>query len=213
VEVLAFEGGDRVRGAHLSNGRSLPCDIVVVGKGVRPAIDCVPRERIAVDLGILVDGHLATSAPGIYAAGDVAEAMDIARGRRWVNAIWPEAAAQGMVAGMNMAGRAVAYPGSLSRNTIRIFGLDLMTGGIVTPEETAGCQVLQRHDPRRRTYRKLVLREGRLVGAVLAGEIVQGGLLLSLIRSRVPLEIPPEELLSGALNYRLLLPGAARRPV
>jgi NAD(P)H-nitrite reductase large subunit len=211
VEALSFEGGDRVRAAHLSNGSSLPCDLVVVGKGVLPALGFVPRDHIAVDLGILVDRFMETSTAGIYAAGDVAEAVDIARQRRWVNAIWPEAAAQGMVAGMNMAGRRVVYPGSLSRNVMRIFGLEVMTGGLVNPADGEDCRVFQHHDPRRGTYRKLVFRDRLLVGAVLAGDIAQGGMLLSLIRSRLPSAASPETLLSPALNYRHLMPAGAGR--
>jgi NADPH-dependent 2,4-dienoyl-CoA reductase/sulfur reductase-like enzyme len=57
---------------------------------------------------------------GIFAAGDVAESVDIARKTRWVNAIWPEAVTQGCIAGTNMTGRQVSYKGSLSRNVLRI---------------------------------------------------------------------------------------------
>ena len=64
VEVTAFEGNGRVRTAHLSDGSRLDCQLVVVGKGVLPALDFVPRAKIQVDLGIVVDDHLQTSAPG-----------------------------------------------------------------------------------------------------------------------------------------------------
>ncbi|MFW5640016.1 MAG: NAD(P)/FAD-dependent oxidoreductase, partial [Thermodesulfobacteriota bacterium] len=73
IEVVAFEGRDRVDTAHLSDGSTLPCDMVIICKGVLPALDFIPRDRISVDLGLLVDEHLETSIPGIYAAGDAAE--------------------------------------------------------------------------------------------------------------------------------------------
>ncbi|MDZ7581941.1 MAG: FAD-dependent oxidoreductase [Deltaproteobacteria bacterium] len=102
IEAIAFEGNGRVRAAHLSDGSLLPCDMVVIGKGVLPALAFVPRDRIRTDLGIVVDGRMQTSAAGIFAAGDVAEHVDIARSTPWVNAIWPEAVNQGRIAGLNI---------------------------------------------------------------------------------------------------------------
>jgi NAD(P)H-nitrite reductase large subunit len=135
IEATAFTGTDTVREAHLSDGSRLECQLVVIGKGVTPAVDFVPQERIHMDLGIVVDDHLQTSTPGVYAAGDVAEAMDVVRKRSWVNAIWPVAVEQGRIAGANMAGRPVKYRGSLGRNVIRVFGMDVLSGGILAAPE------------------------------------------------------------------------------
>jgi len=206
VEAAAFEGNGRVAMAHLSDGSRLPCDMVVIGKGVFPARGFIPREKIKVDAGILVDEHLQTSAPGVFAAGDVAESIDIARRTPWVNAIWPEAVVQGRIAGMNMAGHPAAYPGSLSRNVIRIFGLDVMAAGIATPPETGGFEVLQAADRRARTYRKLVFKGDRLVGMVLVNAIEQGGVLMALIQSATPVRLPREALLEPGFNFRQLMP-------
>jgi len=204
TDVAAFDGNGAVRRAHLSDGTEIPCDMVVVGKGVLPALGFVPRDKIAVDLGILVDEHLRTTAPDIYAAGDVAESMDIARNSRWVNAIWPEAVAQGRIAGMNMAGRTVAYKGSLSRNVIRIFGLDVMTAGIVNPPGDDRYKIVSAIDRRRRSYRKLVFHEDRLVGMTLVNDIEQGGVLVALIQGGVAVRIPGEKMLAPGFNCRRL---------
>lgn len=206
AEVTAFEGDTAVRCAQLSDGSTVPCDLVVIGKGVLPALDFVPREAIDVDLGVVVDRHLETSAAGIYAAGDAAEADDIARKTRWVNAIWPEAVTQGRLAGMNMAGRPTPYTGSLGRNVIRIFDLDVMSGGLVNPPPDARYTVLQHHDRGRRRYRKLVFRYDRLVGMVLVNAIEQGGILLSLIQGEIPIRVPRETLMAPTFNFRQLLP-------
>ena len=148
VEVERFEGNGAVSGALLSDGSHRDCQLVVVGKGVYPAVSFLPPE-IEVDLGIVVDEYLQTRVEGVYAAGDVAESFDVARRRQWVNAIWPVAAEQGRVAGMNMAGRPVAYPGSLGRNVIRIFDLDVMTAGLVNPpDERGGVRGGQQDRPR-----------------------------------------------------------------
>ena len=205
VEVIGFDGGPAVRNARLSDGSHIGCDLVVVGKGVLPAHAFLDRSQVDVDLGIMVDAHMRTSASNVYAAGDVAEAVDLARGTRWVNAIWPEAVAQGRLAGMNMAGRPVAGNGSLGRNVIRIFDLDVMTGGIVSPTATDGLEILRRHDPLGRCYQKLVFQEDRLVGMVMVNRIEQGGVLLALIQRRTPIPGPKENLLSSGFNYARLL--------
>jgi NAD(P)H-nitrite reductase large subunit len=209
AEVTAFEGQTTVRSAHLSDGSTVPCDLVVIGKGVLPALDFVPRAAIAVDLGVVVDQYLETSAAGIFAAGDAAEAHDIARKTRWVNAIWPEAVTQGRLAGTNMAGRPTPYRGSLGRNVIRIFDLDVMSGGLVNPPPDARYTVLQHDDPGRRRYRKLVFRYDRLVGMVLVNAIEQGGVLLSLIQGEIPIRMRREALMAPTFNFRQLLPVTA----
>jgi nitrite reductase (NADH) large subunit len=205
VSVCAFEGNGSVRAAVTDAGTRLPCDMVIIGKGVLPCRTFLPKEQIEVDLGVVVDEHLQTSVPGIYAAGDVAEMVDIARGRRWVNALWPEAAGQGRVAGLNMAGRPVAYPGSLSRNVMRVFDLDVLTVGNANPREDSGCRVVQTGGADRKHYRRLVLKDDLLVGAVLINRIEQGGVLRSLIENRIPIRLPPERLIEPGFNFGRLL--------
>ncbi len=205
TSVTAFEGNSTVEGALLSDGSTLPCDLVVVGKGVLPALSFVPRSTISQGLGILVDEHMETTRKGIFAAGDVAECMDIARKTPWVNAIWPEAVMQGRAAGMNMAGRKVSYTGSLSRNVMRIFDLDLMTLGLVDPGPDSQCDVIYAKDSRNNFYRRLVFRENFLVGAILVNNIEQGGILLALIQNRTPLSISKRKLLEPGFNFRQLM--------
>ncbi|MBT3259907.1 MAG: NAD(P)/FAD-dependent oxidoreductase, partial [Deltaproteobacteria bacterium] len=142
---------------------------------------------------------------GVFAAGDVAEHFDIARKTRWMNAIWPEAAMQGRVAGMNMAGRNVSYAGSLSRNVMRIFDLDLMTMGLANPKADSEYDVLNAHGFRNNLYRKLVFRGNVLVGAVLVNGIEQGGLLLALIQNETPISISRKKLLEPGFNFRQIM--------
>jgi NADPH-dependent 2,4-dienoyl-CoA reductase/sulfur reductase-like enzyme len=170
-----------------------------------PSLAFVPRDRMDVDLGIVVDETLQTSRTDIYAAGDAAEAVDIARQKRWVNAIWPEAAAQGRIAGLNMAGRRVAYKGSLSRNVMRVMDLDVMTLGLVNPSDDENLDVCSAADRRTKTYRKLVFRNNRLAGAMLVNDIEQGGLLRALIAQEIPITIDKTRLLSKRFNYGQLL--------
>jgi NAD(P)H-nitrite reductase large subunit len=205
VSVTAFEGNGRVSRALLDNGTQLACDLVVIGKGVLPSLDFVPRDRMDVDLGIVVDETLQTSVPGIYAAGDVAESIDIARQRRWVNAIWPEAATQGRVAGLNMAGRRMCYPGSLSRNVMRVYGLDVMTLGHANPEAGQGLRRISTGGPQQGYYRSLIFHGEVLVGAVLINRIEQGGILRALIENQVPVSLPDDVLMAPGFNFSKLL--------
>jgi NAD(P)H-nitrite reductase large subunit len=207
AEPAAFEGNGKVREAVLTDGTRLQCDIAVIGKGVDPAVSFLPRDKIKVDLGIVVDEHLETSLPGVFAAGDVAEHFDIARKTRWVNAIWPVAVEQGRLAGMNMTGRKVSYPGSLSRNVIRIFGTDVLTAGLVNPPANGDFESICAHDPHSKTYRKLVFRGDKLVGLVMVNRVEQGGVLMSLIHNEIPLKIRAirERLAAPSFNYSQLL--------
>jgi NAD(P)H-nitrite reductase large subunit len=205
ISVEAFEGNGSVTGAALSDGTHMPCDLVVVGKGVLPALSFVPRNKIDIDLGILVDEHMETSTAGIFAAGDVAESVDISRKTRWVNAIWPEAASQGRIAGTNMTGRPMSYKGSLSRNVLRVLNLDVMTMGLVNPPDTSEYEVICAGEPRRRTYRKLVFRNNILTGAVLINAIEQGGIYMGLIQNEIPLNVPIRVLSQPSFNFKQLM--------
>lgn len=208
VEVAAIESDRQgsVTRATLSNGQALDCQMIVVGKGVWPSVKFLGHDRVRVDAGIIVDDHLQTDVEGVFAAGDVAEHFDIARQTRWMNAIWPVAVEMGRIAGMNMAGRPVHYRGSLSRNVIRIFDLDVLTTGIVNPPLDAGYEVLAARDLRHRTYRKLVFKEDYLVGAALVGHVEQGGVLMNAIAGRILVNKDRERLLAPGFSYASLAP-------
>lgn len=202
VEVTAFEGDEsgRVGGATLSDGTSMECDAVVVGKGVFPARSYLGPD-FQTDAGLLVDDYLASNVPNVWAAGDVAEHRDVARGRLWLNPIWPVAVEMGRVAGFNMAGYPLRYPGSLSRNVIRIFGVDVLTAGIVSPRESEGLESVSHRDARRGTYRKLLFDdEGVLVGFVLVNDIEQGGVLMNMVHNRRRLNGLTERVMGPQFN-------------
>lgn len=205
ADVVGFEGKERVKGVHLSDGEIIFGDMVVLGKGVLPALSSIPRDQIKVDRGLLVNQHMETSIPGVFAAGDVAESRDIVHKAPRINAIWPEAVNQGRIAGTNMAGRKVGYQGGLGRNVIRIFNLDIMTGGLINPPLDSQYEVLNYYNPRSKTYRKLVFRQDRLVGMIMVNDTEQGGILVSLIRNETMIRIPREAILEPSFNYKRLM--------
>ena len=205
VDAVSFEGQEKVVRANLSDGTEVPCDMVVIGKGVTPSISFVPNNIIKVDVGILVNQFMETNVSGVFAAGDVAETFDVARQSRWINAIWPEAVFQGRIAGMNMAGRPVSYGGSVGRNIIRIFDVDVMAGGLINPPDASEYKTICFSNPSTKIYRKLVFHENLLVGVIVVNEIEQGGVLISLMQNQTPIRIPKEAMLEPSFNYRSLL--------
>jgi 3-phenylpropionate/trans-cinnamate dioxygenase ferredoxin reductase component len=107
--VEAFEGGTAVERVRTSDGRELECDFVVVGVGVQPRIGLAAQAGLAVDNGILVDEHLQTSAPGVFAAGDVANAHHPFYGERIRVEHWANALHQGPFAARAMLGEPDVY--------------------------------------------------------------------------------------------------------
>jgi 3-phenylpropionate/trans-cinnamate dioxygenase ferredoxin reductase subunit len=107
--VAAFEGATAVERVRTSDGRVLDCDFVVVGVGVQPRTELAEQAGIAVDNGILVDEHLQTSAPDVYAAGDIANAHHPLYGERIRVEHWANALYQGPAAARNMLGHAIPF--------------------------------------------------------------------------------------------------------
>jgi nitrite reductase (NADH) large subunit len=106
---------------------------------------------------------------------------------------------------MNMAGRKAVYAGSMGRNVIRVFGLDVLTGGMVNPVDERNYRIVSDFDRTRKFYRKIVLLEDRPVGLAMVGGIEQGGILLAMMQQGRSLSVNPENLLSPRFNYRLLM--------
>ncbi|RLB21114.1 MAG: NAD(P)/FAD-dependent oxidoreductase [Deltaproteobacteria bacterium] len=206
AQVSGFEGGPRISGVFLEGATTITCQIVVVAAGVRPALSFVDPNQVQVCNGLVVNEFLETSAEGIYAAGDVAEVMDLVRGENRLVPIWPEAASQGRVAGINMVGFRKAYEGAMARNVLRFEGIDLLSGGLIGPDNGMNLRIIEYEDRRAGTYRRFVLNGDRLVGVVMVNKIEQGGVVLSLIKRRAALKIPDRLLQSPYFNFSQLLP-------
>lgn len=178
ADVKAFQGKERLEGALLSDGTVLSCDLAIVGKGVRPNVDCLRDSGISLNEGVIVDEQMATSLPSVYAAGDVAEPIDLFRRENRGNAIWPSAVEGGRVAGLNMADVPARSSGALRMNSVELLGVRVISAGEREGEEQVAF--IQNERP---LYRKLIFSEGRLKGFLLLGDIRSAGVLTSLIRS------------------------------
>ncbi|MET0768805.1 MAG: FAD-dependent oxidoreductase, partial [Solirubrobacteraceae bacterium] len=146
--------------AMLADDRMLPADVFLLAAGISPNAELAKAAGLEVDRGVLVDERMRTSDPHILAAGDVAQHA----GR--VHGLWPVAVEQAEVAADNAAGGDKAYVGSIPFTMLKVVGVELTSIGRF--EEQAGDQVVAIEEPGGR-YRKLVIEDGRIVGAILLG--------------------------------------------
>ena len=200
VEILTGEdivNIGRKGEVHLKSGKTRTCDLVIFGKGVHPCLQFLDGSGIAVGRGIVVNERQETSVPGVYAAGDVAETMDVIYGDRRVNALWPLAVEQGRVAALNMAGIPATYPGSLARNILCVFGVSILTSGAGRAEQGYDFMTEQGPD----FYHKIVLDTGLLKGFIFVGEIRNEGFYSSLIKMRTDVSAYAGSLLRGSYGY------------
>ncbi len=182
--VTEVRGDAAVTSVVLKDQTEIPCDILVVAIGVTPNLDIVKDTPVKVNRGILVDNKLNTNIPDVFAAGDVSEGFDILLGTNRVMPILPNAYLQGEVAGQVMAGAEVTFPGGIAFNSIGLFGLPMNTAGIDNPE-FEGYEVLVSEDKAAKSYRKIIIKDNKLVGFILLNQIDRSGILTGLIREQV----------------------------
>ncbi len=205
LAAVEFLGGKEVSGLVLDDGKKLECELVIVGKGVRPNLELVKGTEIKTDYGIIVDDYLQTNFPNIYAAGDVAQGKDLISGQSTINALWPCAVAQGRVAGLNMAGKKLKYDGSMAMNSVEFFGLPVISMGITRPKDKEYEQLV-REDEKNFVYKKVVLRKNRVQGMILVNKIEQAGVMGILMRKKVDVSSIKEMLLEDKFDFAKILP-------
>jgi len=169
----------------LADGRSLPADIYLSAVGVDPNLDFLEGSGIELGRGILVDANLQSSVPGVYAAGDVAEATDCLNGKRQLNAIQPNAVDQGRIAALNMAGRPARFKGSFVFNVLTTLGL--VSSSFGEWEGVPGGEFTEVLDEARYRYINLQFDGDRLVGANTVGFTDHVGAFRGLIEGRLRL--------------------------
>lgn len=128
AEVLGDKRG-RLASVRLTTGEVFACDLLGAGIGVKPQLDFVRGTPIKTDKAILVDEHLETNVPGIYAAGDCAQVWDRWTQKHTLDVLWPTAIAAGRVAGRNLAGGREAYEKGTPLNACLLFGLHITAIG------------------------------------------------------------------------------------
>ncbi len=169
----------------LTTGERLPADLYLSAVGVKPDIEWLAGSGVAIGNGVVVNEHMETSVAGIFAAGDVADAVDCVTGQRQVNAIQPNAVEQGRIAALNMAGTRASSVGSLAFNVLDTLGL--VSSSFGAWHGVPGGDATEFADAAHWRYIRLEFDGDRLVGANVVGFTDHLGALRGLIESRVRL--------------------------
>lgn len=184
--------------ARMESGKALSFDVLVLAAGTRPNVSLLADIGGKTDRGILIDTAMKTTIEGVYAAGDCTQGYDASTGENRVLAIWPNAYMQGYCAGVNMAGGNHVFDKAIPMNSLGFFGLHALTAGSyegdVYEEKTED------------SVKRLYVRDGRLAGFILVGNVERAGIYTSLIRERTPLDTIDFELLKKSPS---LLPFSA----
>lgn len=203
--TVIIADGKGVTGVALDNGQEIRCQMVCIGKGVRPNAVWAADGTVDVDGGVVVDQFTGSSADHIYAAGDVAVTFDPITGDRMVTGLWTNAVEMGRCAGANMSGRPTAYGGTFGiLNATQVAQMPFVSMGIVHTADT-NYDIHTRSG--RDFYRKLVfsVEDDRLIGALFVGDITNAGLYRLVIRERMAINDIKRHLINHKLHYGHLI--------
>lgn len=188
TEIQAADGGSKV--VQLSDGSSIEADLVIIATGIRANVGLVDGSGIDVDQAILVNNRMQSSVPNVYAAGDVAQGPVLYSSQPEVHAIQPTAVDQGRVAGANMAGQDVTYPGSLLMNVVDVCGLQCASFGNWNDESAEAITI---SNPIENIYRKLLWTGDQITGAIFTGRpndmgmLTDVGMVKGILQTQTPL--------------------------
>jgi NAD(P)H-nitrite reductase large subunit len=199
-----------VGGVILTKGDQVNCDVVIVAIGVIPRTELVIGTDVKLNRGIIVDNHMQTNVPDVYASGDIAETWDFTLNQNRLLPLWPLAVAEGKVAGYNMAGKKTEYAGGTNMSSLKYFGVPVISIGITNPKEESEYEVLVKHDPDRNLYKKIVLKDDVIVGINLVNDVERAGTLFHLMKNRVKVKKFKHDLISDDFGLAML-PALLRR--
>jgi nitrite reductase (NADH) large subunit len=194
ANTARINGETRVEGVELVDGTRIEADAVIFAAGIRPNVALAKEAGIAVNRGIVVEDHLATGAPGIFALGECAEHRGICYG------LVEPAYEQARVLARHLAGGVAAYQGSVVATNLKVSGVSVFSAGDFLGGQDSGesgSEAIVLSDFKRGTYKKLVISDGRLTGAVLVGEVGDALWYLELIRNREPVAAIRTDMMFG----------------
>ncbi|MET4206392.1 FAD-dependent oxidoreductase [Bradyrhizobium sp. LA2.1] len=176
ASTARIHGEGHVEAVELADGTRIEADAVIFAAGIRPNVALAKEAGIAVNRGIVVNDEMQTASPDIYALGECAEHRGTCYG------LVEPAYEQARVLARHLAGRPAAYQGSVVSTNLKVSGVSVFSAGDFMGGD--GSESLVLSDRKRGTYKKLVIADGRLTGAVLIGDTVDALWYLELIRNR-----------------------------
>ncbi len=174
--TASIQGDGHVQAVELVDGSRIGADAVIFAAGIKPNVVLAKEAGIAVDRGVVVNDVMQTSSSDIFALGECAEHRGTCYG------LVEPAYEQARVLARHLAGRPAAYQGSVVSTNLKVSGVSVFSAGDFMGGE--GSESLVLSDRRRGTYKKLVIADGRLSGAVLIGDTIDALWYLELIRNR-----------------------------
>ena len=201
-EVVEITGkGNVATGVVLRDKKKIKCDLVIVAIGVIPNTGFIKESGIKINRGIVVDERMETNIKGVYAAGDVVEALNMLTNEKMPIPIWPLAYRQGSIAGDNMSGGTLVYKGGFPMNSIEFPGAPTISLGIIDPRGE-GYESLIKNDAKNGNYKRIIIKNERLVGAILVGDDVdRAGILTGLIKEQKPVTAFKDKLLDRNFGF------------
>ena len=199
VTAIRCAEGREALVATLDSGKEIDAETLIVAAGVRPNVDFLAGSGIACENGVSIDATMQTNIAGVYAAGDVAAALDFATGVRGMNAIQPNAVEQARVAALNMAGRRAESHGNMALNVLDTLGL--VSSSFGQWSGVAGGQSVELVDDGAFRYLCLQFSDDVLIGATAIGLTEGVGVLRGLIEGRVRLGPWKDRLLAEPLRF------------
>lgn len=187
--TTAILGDHSVIGVRFKDGSTLDCDMVVIAAGIRPNAEIGMRAGLTVERAIVVDNHMrSVDDMNVYAVGECAQH----RGRVYglVAPLWEQARV--FAEHVTRRNPDAAYHGSKLATKLKVMGVELASMGLTEPSEE-GDETIQFSEPKKGIYKKLIVRDGRLIGGILLGEIGKAAYLMQAFDRDSPL---PEERLS-----------------
>jgi NAD(P)H-nitrite reductase large subunit len=184
------EAGDGSKRVELNDGQTVEADVVIIATGIRPNIDLAQGSGIQTATGILVNNRLQTNFPHIYAGGDVAEGPVLFSDRPAIHAIQPTAVDHGRVAGANMAGQDIEYPGSLLMNILDVCGLQCASFGNWSDSQAQPTTIFNNDG---KIYRQLLWTGDEITGAIFVGRandmgmLTDVGMVKGILQTRTPM--------------------------
>jgi nitrite reductase (NADH) large subunit len=192
ASATRIHGQGSVEAVEFRDGSILDADAVVFAVGVKPNVDLAREAGLATNRGVLVDDALMTNLESVFALGECAEHRGVCYG------LVEPAYEQARALAANLAGRSAAYAGSIVATNLKVSGVGVFSAGDFMGGESAQRIVFS--DPRMGAYKKLVIDNDRLVGAVLIGDTGAALCYLDLIRGGVDVGRSRDELMFGDLT-------------
>jgi phenylglyoxylate dehydrogenase epsilon subunit len=198
AEGVEFRRGDTV--LSLKGERTIQAPLFLVAAGVAPHIDFLKGSGIEVEKGILVDQAMGTNIPNIFAAGDVVQMENFWGGERVNQPILIHAVDQGRMAAASVVGEKVSHAGNISMNLFHFFGHHALSIGLVSPNGKDRFQIHQTYSPSKKRYLKFVFDGDVLAGVMGIDSDLDPGILLQMIRRKIPLDGNKKEFLEKPLE-------------